>query len=69
VQPGFIDTEFVRPFLVDKPDLVADVLKHIPLGRVGRPDEAAWPIVFLASPAASYITGQSIVIDGGWMLF
>jgi NAD(P)-dependent dehydrogenase (short-subunit alcohol dehydrogenase family) len=69
VQPGFIDTEFVRPFLADKPDLVADVLKHIPLGRVGRPDEAAWPIVFLASPAASYITGQSIVIDGGWMLF
>ena len=68
VQPGFIETEFVRPFLTSKPDLVADVLKHIPLGRVGTPDEAAWPIVFLASPAASYITGQSIVIDGGWIL-
>lgn len=68
VQPGFIDTQFVTPFLADKPELVAEVLKHIPLGRVGQPEEAAWPIVFLASPAASYITGQSIVIDGGWML-
>jgi len=69
VQPGFIDTAFVTPYLADKPDVVAEALEHIPLGRVGSPDEAAWPMVFLASPAASYITGQSIVIDGGWMLF
>jgi NAD(P)-dependent dehydrogenase (short-subunit alcohol dehydrogenase family) len=69
VQPGFIDTAFVSPYLADKPDVMQDVLLHIPLGRVGAPEEVAWPIVFLASPAASYITGQSIVIDGGWMLF
>jgi NAD(P)-dependent dehydrogenase (short-subunit alcohol dehydrogenase family) len=69
VQPGFIDTAFVSPYLADKPDAMADVLRHIPLGRVGTPEEVAWPIVFLVSPAASYITGQSIVIDGGWMLF
>jgi len=69
VQPGFIDTEFVRPVLADKPETTAEVLRHIPLDRVGTADEAAWPIVFLASPAASYITGQSIVMDGGWMLF
>jgi len=69
VAPGFIDTAFVTPYLEDEPDVMADVLRHIPLGRVGTPDEAAWPIVFLASPAASYITGQTIVIDGGWMLY
>jgi NAD(P)-dependent dehydrogenase (short-subunit alcohol dehydrogenase family) len=69
VQPGFIDTTFVSPYLADKPELMADVLRHIPLGRVGTPEEVAWPIVFLVSPAGSYITGQSIVIDGGWMLF
>ena len=69
VQPGFIDTAFVSPYLADKPDVMADILLHIPLGRVGEPEEVAWPIVFLASPAASYITGQSIIIDGGWMLF
>lgn len=69
VQPGFIDTAFVAPYLADKPQAMSEVLKHIPLGRIGSPEEVAWPIVFLASPSASYITGQSIVIDGGWMLF
>jgi NAD(P)-dependent dehydrogenase (short-subunit alcohol dehydrogenase family) len=68
VCPGFIDTAFVTPYLADKPDLMADVLRRIPMGRVGLPEEAAWPIVFLASRGASYITGQTIVIDGGWML-
>ncbi|HWE63699.1 MAG TPA: SDR family NAD(P)-dependent oxidoreductase [Chloroflexota bacterium] len=69
VSPGFIDTAFVMPYLADKPDAMADVVSHIPMGRVGTPDEVAWPIVFLASPAAAYITGQTIIIDGGWMLY
>jgi NAD(P)-dependent dehydrogenase (short-subunit alcohol dehydrogenase family) len=69
VAPGFIDTAFVTPYLVLKPELMKDVLGHIPLGRIGTSDEVAWPIVFLSSPAAEYITGQTIIIDGGWMLF
>lgn len=69
VSPGFIDTAFVMPYLADKPEALADVVSHIPLGRVGMPEEVAWPIVFLASSAATYITGQTIVIDGGWMLY
>jgi len=67
--PGYIDTAFVRTYLAAEPAALSDVLKHIPLGRVGTPEEAAWPIVFLASDAASYITGQAIIVDGGWMLF
>jgi NAD(P)-dependent dehydrogenase (short-subunit alcohol dehydrogenase family) len=58
----------VTPYLADKPEVMNDVLRRIPMGRVGRPEEAAWAIIFLASQAASYITGQTIVIDGGWML-
>lgn len=69
VCPGFIDTSFVTPHLADNPEVQADVIRHIPMGRVGTADEAAWPIVFLASRAASYITGQALIIDGGWMLF
>jgi 3-oxoacyl-[acyl-carrier protein] reductase len=69
VQPGFIDTTFVTPYLAGTSGAMSEVLKHIPLGRVGLAEEVAWPIVFLAAPAASYITGQSIIIDGGWMLF
>ena len=63
VCPGFIDTSFVTPHLA------ASVIGHIPMQRVGTAEEAAWPIVFLASRAASYITGHALVIDGGWMLF
>lgn len=69
VSPGVIDTAFVTPYLADKPEVEADMLRRIPMGRVGTPEEVAGAIVFLASPAASYVTGQTIVIDGGWTLF
>ncbi|GHO64360.1 oxidoreductase [Ktedonobacter sp. SOSP1-52] len=61
VQPGAIDTDMnpaQSPFS-------ASLLPTIALGRYGRPDEIAAAIVFLASPAASYITGTTITIDGG----
>ncbi|HZM23843.1 MAG TPA: SDR family oxidoreductase, partial [Anaerolineales bacterium] len=44
----------------------ADVLSRIALGRIGEPMEVASAVVFLASPAASLITGDTLLIDGGW---
>ncbi len=67
VAPGFIATRMTERMRVDK-DYEKRLLKAVPMRRWGQPEEIAEAIVFLASPAASYITGQSLAIDGGLML-
>ena len=65
IAPTFIWTDGTRPSL-DQPDFHEKVLNHIPLGRIGDPIDVAGTVVFLASPAASLITGANIMVDGGW---
>lgn len=65
IAPTFIWTDGTRPSLSD-PAFHAHVLGHIPLGRIGDPIDVAGTVVFLASPAASLITGANILVDGGW---
>lgn len=67
VAPGFIATRMTAGMRVN-PDYEKRLLKAVPMRRWGQPSEIADAILFLASPAASYITGQSIAIDGGMML-
>lgn len=60
---GLIETAMTDPH--NRPDLVARYLPSIPLGRWGQPEEAAQPVVFLLSGAASFITGQHLSVNGG----
>ncbi len=64
VAPGIIRTDFARA-LWQNPKIAKAVESSTPLRRLGEPDDVAGAIVFLSSPAARYITGQNIVIDGG----
>ena len=65
VAPTFIETPGTERWLKDT-DFKQSVLDRIPLGRIGKPMEVAGAVVFLASDAASLITGEIMLIDGGW---
>jgi NAD(P)-dependent dehydrogenase (short-subunit alcohol dehydrogenase family) len=49
-----------------RPEFVARLVNKVPMNRIGTPEEIRGPILFLASPASSYVTGANIVVDGGW---
>ncbi len=64
IAPAIIRTDFARA-LWENPEIHRQAVASYPLGRIGEPDEVAGVAVFLASEAASFITGQTIVVDGG----
>ncbi len=65
VAPGFVMTEMTEAGAAN-PEWMATWTGNTPLGRLGRPDEIAYAMLFLASDAASYMTGSILVIDGGY---
>ncbi|MGB8215406.1 MAG: glucose 1-dehydrogenase [Anaerolineales bacterium] len=67
VAPTFIRTPGTEKWLGNE-EFHQSVLKRIPLGRLGDPKDVAAPVVFLASPQASLITGTTLMIDGGWTI-
>jgi 3-oxoacyl-[acyl-carrier protein] reductase len=65
IAPGFIDTEMTASL----PDTArASLLEEIALGRLGRPEDVAGTVLFLASDLAAYVTGQVLVVDGGMVM-
>ena len=67
ISPGVIDTEFARP-LTDNAAYTARRVALTPLRRLGTPDDVAGAVVYLASPAGSFVSGHNLVIDGGTLV-
>lgn len=68
VNPGLIDTQIARDVVSGDEQAYADIAKQVPIGRAGRPEEIAAAVLWLCSPAASYVVGQAITVDGGMTL-
>jgi NAD(P)-dependent dehydrogenase (short-subunit alcohol dehydrogenase family) len=68
VAPGMIRTKLTQPLLDGLPDEVARYERTTPVGRIGRPDDVADVMVFLCSDLARFVTGQTVVVDGGMTL-
>ena len=65
VAPGYINTELTKKN--NTPEALERIAEEIPLGRLGEPSEIAECVAFLCSPKNSYMTGQVIVLDGGYL--
>lgn len=66
ISPGYFRTELTAE-LLDQPAELARIEGRIPMGRLGQPEELGGAAVFLLSAASSYLTGQQIIVDGGWL--
>ena len=66
IAPTFVETPLYQRMTEAKPEFAQWVRERIPAGSVGQPEDVAAAVVFAASPAASLMTGTSLVIDGGW---
>ncbi|MDW6020761.1 SDR family oxidoreductase [Mesorhizobium sp. BAC0120] len=65
IAPGWIDTDLFRAATSNDKTRYDKIIGRIQMGRVGKPEDIGWASVFLASPAAAYVTGQTLVVDGG----
>jgi 2-deoxy-D-gluconate 3-dehydrogenase len=65
VGPTFVDTPLTRPMFENK-EFYNDVIGRIPMGRLATPEDIVGAVVYLASPAADMVTGQTLLVDGGW---
>ena len=66
IGPGLIETRINAEARANNPEMVANVMRHTPLNRAGKPEDIAGPAVFLASDMSAYVTGGIIMADGGF---
>ena len=66
IAPGYVATE-MNTALIEDESRASGILARIPAGRWGKPTDFRGPVVFLASAASGYVTGEVLTVDGGWM--
>ena len=65
ISPAWVETDMTRGFLANR-DNTSAILQRTPMGRLAQPDEMVGAVLFLASEMSSYMTGQNLILDGGW---
>jgi NAD(P)-dependent dehydrogenase (short-subunit alcohol dehydrogenase family) len=65
INPGLIDTQIARDVVNGDEQAYAEIARHVPIGRAGRPEEIASVVLWLCSPGASYVVGHALTVDGG----
>jgi NAD(P)-dependent dehydrogenase (short-subunit alcohol dehydrogenase family) len=68
VAAGLTRSNMTGPVVNDMPELMQDTLRRTPQGRIGEPEDIAGPVLSLCSPAMSYVTGQTLAVDGGYSI-
>jgi NAD(P)-dependent dehydrogenase (short-subunit alcohol dehydrogenase family) len=66
VCPGIIDTPMVAGMLASQAEAMKELMKDVPIGRLGRPEEIAAAVLWLCSPGAGFVIGHALVVDGGY---
>lgn len=64
--PGIIETPMVSGMLESQPEAMADLMKEVPIGRLGRAEEIADAVLWLCSPASTFVIGHALPVDGGY---
>jgi len=67
ISPGYFPKK--RQGVPERPDYIREITKRTPMQRIGQPDELAGAVIFLASDASSFVTGQNLIVDGGWSVW
>ncbi len=66
VCPGTIDTPMVAGMMATQAEAIKELMKDVPIGRLGRAEEIADAVLWLCSPGASFVIGQALAVDGGY---